>query len=84
MATEAAAETATDRRVNIPLPEAATMVGVHYETLRTMAVEDREWTVVRDGIGRGFRIKLKRDEISAYLDGGLPALRRFRIKKGRK
>lgn len=77
-------EVAEKRRVNVPLPEAAETVGMHYETLRVMAVVEKEWTVVRDGVGRGFRIKLKQDEIDVYLDGGLPALRKFRVRKGRK
>ena len=34
-------------------------------------------------VGRGFRIKLKRDEVDAYLDGALPAVKKLRIRKGR-
>ena len=77
-------QVAERKRLLIPLPEAAVMVEMHYETLRAEATEEKLWTVIRKGVGKGFRIKLKADEIEAYLDGGHEALKRFRTKKGRK
>ncbi len=77
-------ETAEKKLVNVPLQQAADEIGVDYETLRRKAVIEELFTVVRDGVGRGWRIKLKRDEVDVYIEGGLPALERFRIRKGRK
>ena len=64
--------------VNIPLREAADLIECDYHTLRRKAVIQKEFTVIRDGVGRGFRVKLKRAEVEVYIRGGLPALRRFR------
>jgi hypothetical protein len=57
---------------------------IGYTKLRSLAVDDGEFSVIRDGVGRGFRAFLLRDEVMEYERGGLPALRRFRVKKGRK
>ena len=47
-------------------------------------VADGEFTAIRDGAGRGVVIFLRCDEVKAYEEGGLPALRALRAKKGRK
>lgn len=57
---------------------------IGYTKLHKLAVYDGEFTTVRDGVGRGFRVSLLRDEVEEYERGGLPALRKFRVRKGRK
>ncbi len=57
---------------------------IGYTKLRAMAVDEGEFTTSRDGIGRGFRTFLLRDEVAEYERGGLPALQKFRTRKGRK
>ncbi len=76
--------TSEKSKVRLPLQEAADRLGIDYETLRRKAVLEGEFTTIRDGIGRGFRVYLRRDEVEVYEGGGLIALRKFRVKKGRK
>ena len=65
-------------RTRATLKEACEITGQGYLKIRRLAVEAAEFTVSRDGPGRGFRIYLRRDEVLAYEAGGLPGLRRFR------
>ena len=51
--------------------------------VRTMAVVQKEFTTIRDAIGKGNPIFLRRDEVEAYDLGALDGLRRFRASKGR-
>lgn len=67
--------------------EAIEIIGsknISYATLRKLAVDKGEFTVVRNAPGRGNPISLLRDEVIVYAEGALPALRKFRAKKGRK
>jgi hypothetical protein len=89
-----AAETAERLSTRVSMREAITIINagapagdpprIGYTKLRSLAVEDGEFTTIRDGEGRGFRTFLLRDEVNEYERGGLPALRKFRVKKGRK
>lgn len=68
------------------LREAVEAIGanrISYSKLRRIAVDEKEFTVVRDAVGHGNPILLRWDEIDVYIEGRLPALRKFRIKKGR-
>jgi hypothetical protein len=71
-------------QTHIRLVDACEVLGVGYSKLRAMAVDQKEFTVRRDGKGKGFVIFLRRDEVAAYDEGGLDGLRKFRAKKGRK
>lgn len=67
----------------IGIPEALEIVPCGESKLREL-IAAGEFTTKRDGVGRGFRIKLRRDECEVYADGLLPDLRKFRRQKGRK
>lgn len=74
----------------IEMAEAQELCGIGYQKLRELAIEKEEFTVSRDGVGRGFKIKLRRDECEVYgghnekfPEGGVKSLRRFRVQKGR-
>ena len=64
----------------IALTTAARQVGATYARLRALAVDDREFTLVRDSFGKGFQLYLRRDEVTAFAAGGLAGLRRFRAR----
>ena len=72
------------------LAEAAGICGVSYQKMREMAVEKGEFTTSRDGVGRGFKVKVRRDECEVYAgenerfpEGGLDSVKKFRRMKGR-
>lgn len=63
------------------------LLGVSKNKLRGMAVDGKEFTVVRDEVDSsgpvGTKIYLLADEIAAYATGGLAGLQAFRKGKGR-
>lgn len=74
----------------LPLKEAAEICGVSYLKMREMAVERGQFTVSRDGRGRGFKVKIRRDECEVYAGlndrfpgGGLESVKKFRRMKAR-
>lgn len=70
-------------KTRIRLVEAAEMLGIGYKKIRSMAVDQHEFTVIRDAPGKGNLIFVRRDEVKAYDEGGLDALRKFRARMGR-
>jgi hypothetical protein len=70
-------------KTRIRLAQAALDLDTSYWKLRRMAVEEHEFTVIRDGIGKGYVLFLRQDEVNVYDAGGLEALRKFRTKMGR-
>ena len=66
----------------IALAAAARLIGTSYARLRSLAVDRREFTTIRDAIGNGFQIYLRRDEVAALDAGALTGLRSFRGRTG--
>jgi hypothetical protein len=72
--------------LRIPLRKAADMLGMHFETLRKMAVEDGEFTVLRNSGGprQGRRVFFVPEEIEAFAQGQLEGLREYRARHKRR
>jgi hypothetical protein len=66
------------------LREAAEVLGLGYTHFRGLAVEQGEFTVVRDHPTAKARIYIPADEVEAFAVGGIAGLRQFRSKKNRK
>jgi len=84
MATKTAAPV---EKAMVPFARALEICGVSQNTLRGFL---DEFTISRDGVGRGFRIKVRRDECEVYAglnerfpEGGIESVRKFRRIKGR-
>jgi hypothetical protein len=57
---------------------AARVARMSYARLRFLAVDRREFTVIRDVIGKGVQLYLLRNEVAAFGAGALTGLREFR------
>lgn len=77
-----ATEPKRTRKALIGISEALEIVPCGATKLREL-IDQKEFTTKRDGVGRGFRILLRRDECEVYAEGLLPDLRKFRRQKGR-
>lgn len=67
----------------VTLRDGAALAGTSAWSLRRLAVDAEEFTVVRDKPAQGAAIYLKRDECEVYGNERLPGLRRFRLQKRR-
>jgi hypothetical protein len=73
-------------KLRVLLKDAANALGMHRETLREMAVEREEFTVLRNQAGsrQGRRIYLVPDEIRVFAQGGVESLREYRSQSRRR
>lgn len=68
---------------NATMDEAAAWIGISYSTL-WRRVSEKLFTTVRDRAAKGSPILIPWDEVDVYKQGRADALRKFRVKKGRK
>lgn len=72
-------------KTHVGLNEAASDLGIGYETLRVMVVDENEFTIRRRVDKQGSPISIPRDEVKVFArDLDIEALRAFRKKMKRK
>ena len=76
-------EAAGIKPLRIKPSEAATMLRIHYETLRDLIGRDLFTVIAPKGRGIGKPIFLIPDEVEVYATQGEDALREHRVRKGR-
>ncbi len=76
------AEQLSSPSTTIALAAAARLTGMTYARLRSLAVDRREFTTIRDTIGKGVQIYLRRDEVAAFEAGALTGLWSLRGRTG--
>jgi hypothetical protein len=82
----AAATIGATRKLRVPLQEAADLLGMHPETLRKLAVEQGEFTVLRNSGGpkQGRRLFFLPTELEVFGRSQLEGLREFRGEQRRR